>query len=74
MEGHPVLTVLTDYVGVAVILLTIAAVVSIMRTASLQDTLRILWVAIVVVLPLIGPVAWFISRRSLSRPSAAAHP
>ncbi|WP_035832750.1 PLD nuclease N-terminal domain-containing protein [Jonesia quinghaiensis] len=42
--------------------LTIAALVSVMRTPALDQTNRIIWVVVVLMLPVIGAIAWFIAR------------
>lgn len=42
--------------------LTIAALVNVMRTPTLDQTNRIIWVVVVLALPVIGAIAWFIAR------------
>ncbi|WP_035832752.1 PLD nuclease N-terminal domain-containing protein [Jonesia quinghaiensis] len=47
------------YAGVA---LVIAAIISILCSPALELTSRIIWLAVVMLLPLLGPIAWFIAR------------
>lgn len=42
--------------------LTIAALVSIMRSQQLDQTSRIIWVVVVLMLPTLGAIAWFVAR------------
>lgn len=47
--------------------LLVAAVISIFRTKDHPLSIKILWVMIVFVLPIIGPIFWFVGGRKTSK-------
>jgi Phospholipase_D-nuclease N-terminal len=52
-------------VGLALLALFVAALLSVLRSTRLTGTGRIVWIIAVLVFPLLGPLAWFlVGRRS----------
>ncbi|MHA7141168.1 PLDc N-terminal domain-containing protein [Arthrobacter sp. Bz4] len=62
MTGVSTLMVWVGLVWVGVMILAIAAIISVARSAGLSSTAKALWIALAVVVPLFGAVAWFIYR------------
>lgn len=50
-------------VVVALVLLFLAALVSVLRAPGLGGAARAVWVVAVLVFPLLGPLAWFLAGR-----------
>ena len=50
--------------------LAVVALVSIARTAHRSLTELFVWLAIVLFVPVLGPTAWLLVRKSLPRPAA----
>ena len=46
----------------------VSAVVSIMRQPTVRGTERGVWVALVIIFPFVGPLAWFVWGRTRKRP------
>jgi len=53
-------------VGLALVALFVVAVVSVLRSPRLTGTGRALWIAGLLVFPLLGPLAWFLVGRRAS--------
>jgi len=70
---QPILLLLLLLLGVVLpFVLFVAALVDILRRQGLDGTTRLMWVAIVLVLPLVGSVLWFVLRsRFGTRPAPA---
>ena len=49
---------------IAVIVLAIAALVSVWGSEGLTQTQRWVWVVIVIIFPLVGPIVYFVVRRN----------
>ena len=49
-------------VWIGVMILAVAAIISVARSAGLSSTAKAVWIALAVVVPLLGAVAWFIYR------------
>jgi Phospholipase_D-nuclease N-terminal len=57
--------VIVVVVGVALVALFVAALLSVLRSPRLTGTGRIAWTIGVLIFPLLGPLAWFlVGRRS----------
>jgi len=54
---------------IVVIALLIIALVSISRTAHRSLTELFVWIAIVIFVPVFGPVGWLLVKRSLPKPA-----
>lgn len=50
--------------------LAVVALVSIARTAHRSLTELFVWLAIVLFVPVLGPISWLLVRKSLPRPAA----
>lgn len=50
----------TPWVALVALLAVIAALTSIWRAPAHSRRAKIVWTAIVIVLPLVGPLAWFV--------------
>ena len=64
----PVYDVLWVAAPVLVLALTVVALVSISRTAHRSITELFVWLAIVIFVPVLGPVAWLLVKGSLPKP------
>jgi hypothetical protein len=51
-------------VAAAQLVLVIAALVSIIKHPDASTTAKVIWVLIVIVFPILGPLVWFVSGRS----------
>jgi hypothetical protein len=72
MEGHnplipPVYDIVWSVVAAASVVLIVIAIVSLSRKASqLSPVLALAWAALILVVPVLGPVAWLaVGRRGL---------
>jgi hypothetical protein len=61
---------LTVLVPVLVLCLAIAALISISRTAHRSLTEMFVWIAIVIFVPVFGPIGWLLVKGSLPKPVA----
>jgi Phospholipase_D-nuclease N-terminal len=57
------LIVLLVAIGLALLALFLAALVSILRTARMTSTGRLVWIVIVLIFQFFGPLAWFLFGR-----------
>lgn len=64
---------LTLAIGAAILVLAVAAIISLARTNTLPPALRFLCLLGILAFPVLGPVAWFVylyrSRRERSEPA-----
>jgi len=51
-------------ITIAVLVLAIAALVSVWGSEGLTQTQRWVWVVIVIIFPLVGPIVYFVVRRN----------
>ena len=65
----PVYEVLWVAGPVLVLALTVIALVSISRTAHRSLTELFVWIAIVIFVPVFGPIAWLLVKGSLPKPA-----
>ena len=55
------------WIGLALFLLVIMALRSVWRSPKHARKVKIIWSAVVVLLPLVGPLAWFVLGRDRRR-------
>lgn len=56
-----------DWLCAAAVLLLVAALVSVWRARAHSRRARIVWTVVVIVLPIVGPLAWFATGRERRR-------
>ena len=66
----PVYEAFWIFAPVLALALAVVALVSIGRTAHRSLTELFVWLAIVLFVPVLGPIAWLLVRKSLPRPAA----
>ncbi|MBO1751099.1 PLDc N-terminal domain-containing protein [Actinotalea sp. BY-33] len=54
------IVILFVLLGLAAFVLFVAALVGVARARHLEPVAKAIWVVIIVVAPLLGPIAWFI--------------
>ena len=59
MFGDPI-ALIGAAIGIGLIVLFLAAVVSIVNSRSYSAGLKVLWILAVLAFPLLGPLAWFL--------------
>ena len=67
MEASPLGLDVFTWIGAACFVATVLALTSIWRARSHSVKTKVIWTAIVVVLPIIGAVAWFFLGRERRR-------
>ena len=60
-----IVLILFVLLGLASVVLFVAALVGVARARHLESVAKAIWVVVIVIAPLLGPIAWFI---------AGAHP
>ena len=66
----PVFEVLSVAGPILALALVVLALISISRTAHRSLTELFVWIAIVVFVPVFGPIGWLLVKRSLPKPAA----